>query len=655
MLTLAYESDVGYRLTGILLLRSVLSWPQITISAHTKSWQVAPFLANSMGARFTHEATIRFDGQRITPRQLFDAGEPTDFAIPLMVDVEHTVRLGEVGIGQSITWRTFQVIRLWSPPLFAKALGKWATPISTKPADIRGERTGSAPWRDKLAAPIGAYEAGVGVSVFNVAAVNNGAFAGSLAAKLAAHLSTAAPQSMVVEFSDHVLLAFDPLVSDDARLKANPVLVSLPALGFAGADSLPADPMHALNLMLACQPQHDAKLYLSESDRYEAHIFPALDPRLAQEAVSRAKGAAAMRTREVADAASAAMAFDPSRAHKAVFQALTFKAVSGKTPIVPVDDMPTAATAFHLSKLFEQQIDTTTGHLRDASPLAIGFARSGHVSGLDFYEDADDDPLGKASDFNRRDYAWALARLRDWSLRNIVIFPRDTDGDPDRTADVAEIWTALLEAPSRDGLKVIDAAVTKLPIRNEVDLKVLESNCRSWAVTALQRAAPWAGVGLLTLRRRDFGVESDVKRSEVIERVDPRGYRPSATRALYPDKTALAPQLQLEYWPTHDRAAAPAGYVPVSVMPALFASEAVAMPDDTTDGPRLTATGAETAWRLTDGTHAILEDREDPGNVAAQEAFWIADRERIGFRPFAQPPQSQQPFDLSLRFPPVST
>ncbi|MER8910969.1 hypothetical protein NKH99_25460 [Mesorhizobium sp. M0854] len=657
-LVLTYENDVGYRLAGTLKLYSALTWPRLKIEALGSDWQVASFSANpKLGGRFAHEATIRFDGQRLMPLQLSDPVEEADFAIPLMVDVEHRVTSGEagreVGIGQSITWRTFQVVRLWPRSLFVKALAKWATPADTSPPAIRKERTGVAPWQDKLASPIAEYAAGG--SVFQIAAVNNGGLSGNLAKALAEYL----PASIAVEFSDHVLLAFSPEARGYAKLGANPVLCSLPALGFAGADSLPSDQALPLSRMLACRPEQDTKVFLGYADRYEAHVFPALDPRLVDEAISRARQAPARRTREVADIPCAATDFDGTRAHRAVFQSLTFKQVDKKLVKVPVDDMPTAATAFHLSSLFENQTDKKTGALLDPSPLAIGFVGSGHVGGRDFYirPDENDNPLEKGSDFTRIDYASALARLRDWGVRNIVAGPVEPSHGLNEAMDADATWTVLLETRSRDGSKLISAAETKITVRESKDVETLKSNSGAWAISALQRAAPWARVGLLTMRRQDFGLELEEKWVEVIEGADLRDMQ-ITTRKLSPN-ILVAPQPQMERWPVHDQPAAPTGYMPADIGPALFASDDLKEPMGAAGGARLTATGVETAWRLVYGPHAILEDRTDKDvpdpdpykpRLRESESFWIADRERVGFRPFALAPDAG-PFDLSFALP----
>lgn len=659
-LVLTYEDDVGYRLAGRLRLYSALTWPKLAIEAYGSDWQVAGFSANiNLGERFVHEATIRFDGQRLMPRQLFDPSEEADFAIPLMADVEHRVVLGEaggeVGIGQTVTWRTFQVVRLWPRSLFEKALSKWVTPASPKPASIRNERTGIAPWQDKLASPITDY--GAGGSAFQISAANNGGLSGELAKGLAAYLGHAEPASIAVEFSDHVLLAFSPGARGYGKLNANPVLCSLPALGFAGASSLPSDQTLPLSRMLACRPQQDTKVFLAYGDRYEAHVFPALDPRVANEAISRAKEAPGRRTRKVADIPSAATDFDGTTAHRAVFQSLTFKQNDMKQLKVPVDDMPTAATAFHLSSLFESQIDKKTGNLLDPSPLAIGFVGSSHIGGRDFYIRPDDvkNPLEEGSDFTRIDYASAVARLRDWSVRNIVIGPIEPS-DLSEAMGADATWSVLLETRSRNGTEVISAAETKVTIRGQEDEEMLKGNSGAWAISALQRAAPWARAGLLTMRRKDFGVEPGDDWIEVVEGADLRGTQIASTRKLS-SKRLMAPQPQLERWPLHDEPAAPTGYMPADIGPALFASDELKEPVGSAGGARLTATGVETAWRLVYGSHAILEDRTgkdvpdpDPNKPRESESFWIADRERLGFRPFARAPKAG-PFDLSFALP----
>ena len=397
-----------------------------------------------------------------------------------------------------------------------------------------------------------------------------------------------------------------------------------------------------LKAMLAATPPDGAaarQLFLAEADGYAKHRLPVIEPRVAQDAVRTAALRAKRRDRFTADVASAVTDFDPEKAHRAVFQLLTFAQDAAGRPIIPVHDLPTAGVAFILSALFA---DTQQSADCDSAPLAIGFAGSRKIEAVDFFafKAWNPPPLNVATDFDAAVYAWALDLFRTWLTRHIV--PGPIDPPAARTADAAQVLRVEVEASRRDGtgLAVI-ASRDAVPTKDMVELK---DDLQKWARRVLLAQAPWASCGLLTVRRGDFGLYDGW--AAIVA-----GPRDAGERDIpaIPIPTAQEPnrQPQFEAMPAaavEDRLVR--GYAPLRVRPLLLTSEPAFEALDLTDGPRLTATAVELSWALVDGAHAVLGEAD----AERAAAFWLADRETTAFRPFKQPPHAGE-YSLSFATP----
>ncbi|WP_457493508.1 hypothetical protein, partial [Streptomyces sp. P5_D11] len=147
--------------------------------------------------------------------------------------------------------------------------------------------------------------------------------------------------ALAIEFSNHVLLAFDRSSPDTATLAksvAAPLLLGLPGFGLWARGPAPLAASPALERMLASRLEagkHTTR-WLPDSDAYEAHRFPTIEAALSKLARSP------LTSRAVADRASAVTAFNADKAHRAVFQPL----VRSPGGALPDGELPTAGTAF---------------------------------------------------------------------------------------------------------------------------------------------------------------------------------------------------------------------------------------------------------------------------------------------------------------------
>ncbi|MBL8340954.1 MAG: hypothetical protein JNL30_05740 [Rubrivivax sp.] len=659
-----------YRLRGELRLPNAFSWPELQAPSPVGDWLAAP-LAAEWSRGFEHEAQLRFDGQHLRPQALADRRQ-----IALAVQVQHRVtrvgtpaarragaraaaasRAAAAPLG-SLTWRTFQIVRLLSLAGLRERLVRAATPAGAVAAGR--DPTAFSPLISPNARPL--IDQQVLPHVLHAGAADPGALTGRLAALLLQRLDAAGyglqAAPLAVDLSHHALLAADAAQVGAAKLAAPLVLAGLPAVAFiepAGVEPvLPPDPASPLRRAFAARPVAATTLYLAAADRYEAHVLPALEPALATQALRRVVDAQAGLDAAADCVACAALGFDAADAEapdpqQPVFQAVVFRAgTGGGAPVLAAHELPAAGTAFQLSALFAR--------LGDERPLALGFGVRAPLTLADFYRDDAGQPVvppAGAVVFDPQVYRTALAALRDAAVRQLVPGPDALEpaaaaaAPAPAPAPVAAARPTLrLETLARDGRGVGTAAAL------EVD-PVLPADRRSWARRTLVRNAPWAAVGLLTVRAGSFGFEP----GSVAELVAPGGpglQRPRFEPAPLAQPRARQAQCEaLAPWAAADAGVMP-GYVPLDVGPTLVHSDGGEWPAGTTDGPRLAATAATVGWALAGGAGALLEE-PSPAGGAPHGDYWLADRESLALRearavPAATP--GAPSYDVTFALPP---
>ena len=617
----AFDQGGGYRLAGTLGLNNAFSWPKITVDGNPGDWRSAEF---SVGQRsITHQVQLFFSGQRIVPG---DLARSANAPLTLMVEAEN--RLHESGSRDPVIWRAYQPVRLWTASAFKQSLANWQRLV---PTPVKKQHTGAGPWRED-AKPI-FDDAAIG-SVFHLQAVGNGAIAGPLAKGLEVAFDSVS-ETLVVDFSAHVLLAFDDTSSGYGKLGKNLLLTSLPGIGFLGTTPREVtDANKPLAGMLASQPSSPTTVWLAPEDDLGHCSIPAVQPQLMDAAMRRARLRANALNGLMPDVPTAVTGFDRTAAHQPIFQTLTM--VREKNDFVaPVGSLPAAATAFHLAAL----LGPAYGQ-KDRNPASVGFTWSGAVPAIQLYS-ADSlklNPLATSSDFLRRDYQSGLARLRELALANIVPGPETADVLIDsRRAETR--WTAMLEAVGRDGRTVAEVASMSVSVRDD-QLKDLRDKAEQWASATLERLAPWARTGLLTLRSHAYGLAADKPAPRVIT-PQSRQERTTTVARQLPQGARSVRQLQHEAAEVHSAVEA-RGYAPVSFEPVLFGSS----PHKDTGGEHvLSARGFESRWRLAGGPHALLAV---PEGSDGPDAFVISDRQTAGFRPVEASPDKPMDDDYDL-------
>jgi hypothetical protein len=631
-LTLKLDSADGvstYSLAGQLKVENAFSWPEVTVH-EAQAWQTAAFVA-SPERSFSHQALLRFDGQRLSPAALAGAED-----VELMVDVENSVHLS--GDRTPLTWEAFQVVRLLPMARFRAALQVAALPAPPPSRrDLQKGDTAYSPLVAKQARPLIGFEAAR--HILHNGAANAGGLSGALAGQLFDHLNKADTPGLAVDLSNHVMLAFGADLATADKLQAPLVLTSMAGIAFVtpqlGVEVLPADIIHPLRRALACRADVDRTLYLDASDALRAHRFPPLDARLARSAELRLQRAFASRRPglDLATQIASANGGRDRRVHQPVFQAVVFREEAGQKAPLAYDAYPAAATAFHLSELFATE--------QDKMPLAIGFGGAGRIEMDDMLGPSDGmTDLRAASAVYRR----ALDTFRNWAARNVIPGPGLL---PPRISD-KRVPVMQVDAMTRDGASI--ATLAKLAL-GKVDGDPLEQ-ARRWAKRALQRGAPWATEGMLTVRCAAFGLDGGAQTTLV--RVDLLDFvRPDRSEPLQAAPLPPQPQREARAAMSQPLPGVQAGYLPIRVKPAVFLSD---QPGSVTE-PRLAANGVTVTWTLDCGSAAILE--AGPGDQGkAFDDLWICDRERVAVRPSKPVPTALHkreatpaPYELTFALP----
>lgn len=647
-LTMALDRDgdtLRYSLSGSLLVENAFSWPQLDI-ADQQEWQVAS-VAPEAGQRFMHSATLSFDGQRIALEGL--AGKRD---IVVAVEVENKISLSEPGADRSairtITWSAFQLVRLLPIARLREVLIAVSPPAHG--AQLKKDDTGYSPLVDDSAQPLIKYRAAS--HILQAGAANPGALSGALAAKLKQYLDANpnARDALAIDFSNHVLLAFDKASEGVAKLAAPLVLTSLPAIAFVGARSqtsvLPDDKNDAIRRAFASRPQQSKKLYLATADRYAAHLFPPLDTRLTDYATRRINDAQARRHSRSADLATAVTRdtldqdWHDIAVHQPVFQMIVFREVQNAKAMLVAEDLPAVGAAFLLSEMF-RKVD-------DDAPLAIGFGGFGRLAADDFFADGAakcDLPLKDGTVFDTAVYGRSIRRFRDWAARNVVPGPGVLKLMPGK--DAAMIWTVQVDAISRDGRMI--ETIGLLQVEDWESGRWQDA--QDWARRTLQRSAPWATDGLLTFRVDGFGLDAGAM-TMLVSTLMFEQVRPKRSARQYNRAPPRQPQFESGSRIELPAAGVTAGYVPLRVAPALFQSDGAPVRPGSTDGPRLTATGVTMTWRLDIGLGAIIEAGTGAAPTGSDvNEFWITDREGIAFRPSRKVKEAGLPFELTFALP----
>jgi len=299
--------------------------------------------------------------------------------------------------------------------------------------------------------------------------------------------------------------------------------------------------------------------------------------------------------------------------HRATFQSYTLaESRDGGALEIATYSYPGAAIAMYLSALFD--------HASPASPEAFSFSQAGRIERMDFFTDDPDAPDNNpAAEYNTQAYLRAVKRFRSWGLRNLVPSPARLERDVEARG-TAPVVAAVLETSGRNGDRLIEVA------RNETSDPTEDyfAQLPDWARRTAQRLSPWADLAMLSVRR---GGSADPDRAPfMVSDLGGSGRRPERT-AVMARPAARQGQMIRPGIGAEGVEGVLAGYLPVAASPRLFASEDGFAPGGSTDGPRLTATGAEFDWALLGGDSPIYGRDRQPGD------FWLADRLCVSYRP----------------------
>jgi hypothetical protein len=108
-------------------------------------------------------------------------------------------------------------------------------------------------------------------------------------------------------------------------------------------------------------------------------------------------------------------------------------------------------------------------------------------------------------------YGRAIALFRNWALQNLVPGPDilAITYEKQLTGNTSRILIAQIEAVSRDGRSVQAFGRRDLvvPLDTAPGAPDLTKTALTWGKRTLERDAPWAATGLVTVRAIDFGLD----------------------------------------------------------------------------------------------------------------------------------------------------
>ncbi|MGR5550684.1 hypothetical protein [Vibrio sp. DNB22_12_1] len=192
---------------------------------------------------------------------------------------------------------------------------------------------------------------------------------------------------------------------------------------------------------------------------------------------------------------------------------------------------------------------------------------------------------------------------------NLVASPASevNDAQNDDKISKSKSYELIVHVAARDGRKILE--LSKQQIKMTIDGEDNLQREKRWAYQTIQRLAPWNSSGTLTRRHNDgdsdfFAISKDTTNalSSAVKNIRPIAATP-LPRFIPPQPQRITPPSEVDI-SVPDYLVA--GFSPMRTQAALWASEDNVLFGSETDGPRLTATAAETVWQLHHGAAAYL-------------------------------------------------
>lgn len=587
-LTLATGDPSGtggtLRLYGTLTGQNAFSWPMLAVDANTAGFERATVPANAQTA-ITHEVAVRLDGARL---------ETQDGCLVVAASVRHRLNAPD---NRSVSWHSYQHVRLWTAEAFKAALEQRKTASSApkkKPLDKPtafspiGEQ-GPKDWSDMTAVP----------HFLHVSAANPAGFAGELADKMITAAGSA--RFLALDVSGHHAL-FPPTGGKG-------FLLSLPGTVFLGADAPAVLADENVAPMLATRPPADTNAALHVIDGREGRTLTSLS-RTQRNGLVQAAGAARQRASRQGIGLTEA-ALGAAVASEDVFQAVPL-VENSKEVWRTAGQWPGLGTAFQLARFLE------SGMPEDGL-VACRLATPPYLTSADIHGG---NPAGPTA-VDRDRMVRMTEQLRARALQVLLLGP---DGGTDDAVPSPQGQPRLrLFAPAAGG--GAPRLLADVDLRQAAD-KTQDLDTE-WARANLRRLAPDAAFGLIEDTRSGGSVIDQTRGPQVRAMGQPLQLRAEgggtlqvrqrqAMQATVPlpaglaNPPALAARLRDGFRTSHVR--------PMWLHSG--ATDEAGPPDD----PQLASSALVVSMRLADVPTAVLA-------AGDQARFWMTDSQTVAFRP----------------------
>lgn len=602
-------ADHSLRLSGELSVKNWFAWPEVGVQQRAKAdgWTQCLLKAGSP-ARFRHVAKVRLNQQ---PLDLESSAESLGLLLPAVV--EHDLMDLHNGTGSRICkWSAFQLLRIQTLASLAGELKA----VASSPARVKDTYQGHLSFlgvQDAEAFDLDSLNHGH--LLFEPDAAHHAAISGRLREALIRDItqpngSEPPLHGAIVELSAHHRLHWL-----NASGVEHGVVLPLPAVGFLRSKREEREFRDSTVALFESRSADDIQFYLPDSELEASYGTEILDRRTRQQAVRYLQS----RYLEAAPAGYDLASWmvhgcepaSQSTWHRPVFQSHgVHQSTHGAGVELVARAYPALAVAPVIADLAVRGIEER--------PESYTFAQIGALTLSDLLP-------GEGAKYDARHIDHVIEQYREWAYRNLVASPDKILGASQAPASRNGVTLELLSA-NRAGTKMLQVA--RIEREEEINVSGQDDDLyRDWARRSLQRLAPWARIGLLLVTPVESGGRS--RRSGYIQ-VDSSGAgRPGSPAVLHrpkPQQGQYSPHLN-GVGGLNEQVAV--GFIPVSVGAGLYASEDAFVPGSRTDGPKLTATGAEMSWVLLGGDTAVLSEKRDEGGSLS---YWITDRARVSYR-----------------------
>lgn len=629
-LQLAMEpADRSLRISGNLKIDNWFEWPEVEFykDAPTKGWTQCK-LGPKSKIRFKHAAEVRLDRQKL---DLEGVEESLGLLLPAVVNHE-LMGLQKTHDEQICKWSSFQLLRIRTLASLVKESESFGS-LSAGSKDRFNGHLSYLGVNDAKA--FGLESLNHGDLLFEPDAAHYAAISGRLRDKLIEDIirPSSAPTSQlrgaVVEFSaHHQLYWLNGGVEQGAVLP-------LPAISFLCSKQEERSFSESTIHLFTSYTTEAVTFYVPDSELVSDYASRLLDSRTRQQAVRFLQS----KYSEVAQGNCDLVNWmvhgcdhsSQANWHRPIFQSHgIYNSASGLRLIAQA--YPGLPIGTFLAKLGARNVT--------ARPEAYTYSQLGVLNANDLVPS--DSPK-----YNKENIDQAIRCYRKWAYRNLLASPDRVLGVRKSVIStgvtVLELFTSNRAGTRIQSLARIERRVDAGDTSQDDEINL------DWGRRSLQRLAPWSRMGLLLATSSVSGSKS--RRSGYFELDVSNEKRPDAPAEL------LRPKPRQGQYSTHmtgvgqlsDHVAA--GFIPISAGAGLYASEDGFVPGTISDGPRLTATGAEMSWVLPGGDTSVFPSRDEN---ETSTSYWIADRFRVSYRNSSPHNQQKKPVDDELIQPPLT-